>query len=347
MSLARQQAPSEFRLFDEAESELVARSLIALAQISPNDADILSSLMKQLADLNGIIWQIPSLRSSQTLGNHHRDYETLIAHLCRSDGLEGDLELPVKATLQRTFLMSKIQFLRAFVKATNALRERTPDLRSLNIQLREELAQSIYTLMAEDLLLALLRKPGLKGHIKRFAAEELCKIWDNATLEIDDLFPMLESAWHARNRIVANLGSLLGASEYFRLVREDCAPQFLDYFSRDEVSNAENQAFIEFLFGVTTEEIDTLRARMKLEGIDAANEQWASKVLGRALEHECDDDDADQIDPISLYRSYQRRQLAADFRILANAPGPRRTAEAYLIVHLLDQQGTLKRPDSA
>lgn len=337
MSLARQQASSEFRLFDEAESELVARSLIALAQISPTDADILSALMKQLADLNEIIWRLPSLRETQTLGTITRNYETLLAHLCRSDGLEGDLELPVKATLQRTFLMSKIQFLRAFVKATNALRERTPDLRSLNIQLREELAQSIYTLMAEDLMLALLRKPGLKEPTKRQAATELCKIWDNATLEIDDLFPMLESAWHARNRIVANLGTLLGASEYFRLVREDCAPQFLDYFSRDEVSDAENQAFIEFLFGITTEELEIVKARMKEDGLDAADEEWVSSVLGRSLEHECADDDADEIDPVSLYRSYQRRQLAADFRILANAPGPRRTAEAYLIVYLLDQ----------
>jgi hypothetical protein len=41
---------------------------------------------------------------------------------------------------------------------------------------------------------------------------------------------------------------------------------------------------------------------------------------------------------MALYRSYQRRQLAADFRLLSNAPGPRRTAEGYLMVYLLDQQ---------
>ena len=38
------------------------------------------------------------------------------------------------------------------------------------------------------------------------------------------------------------------------------------------------------------------------------------------------------------YRSYQRRQLAADFRLMSGAPGPRRTAEGYLMVYLLDQQ---------
>ena len=45
-----------------------------------------------------------------------------------------------------------------------------------------------------------------------------------------------------------------------------------------------------------------------------------------------------EIDPMALYRSYQRRQLAADFRLMSNAPGPRRTAEGYLMVYLLDQQ---------
>ena len=340
MSLARHHAAGEFRLFDEAESELVARALIALAQVAPGDADLLSSLMKQLADLNQIIWQIPSLDTRQKLGGEERGLGTLILHLCQTDGLAGDLELPVKATLQRTFLMAKIQFLRAFVKATDALRKRTTDLRQLNVQLREELAQSIYTLMTEDLLLALLRKPHIKDLTKRRAAVQLVRIWDDAALEIDQLFPMLESAWHARNRIVANLGSLLGASEYFELVREDCAPQFLDYFSRDAVSESENQAFTEFLFGVTTEELDMLRARMSEEGIPAANEEWASGVIGRSLEHECADDDADAIDPVSLYRSYQRRQLAADYRILSGAPGPVRTAEAYLMVYLLNNQGS-------
>jgi hypothetical protein len=46
----------------------------------------------------------------------------------------------------------------------------------------------------------------------------------------------------------------------------------------------------------------------------------------------------DEIDPVSLYRSYSRRQLAADFRILAGSEGPSRTAEAYMLIYLLDQE---------
>ncbi len=340
MALATSSSPQlELRLFDEAESELIARALVALAQIAPGDADILSGLLAQVADINAMIWRMPSLKKPQILGGVERDSQTLIDQLIRTDGLSGDLDLPLKATLQRTFLMSKIQFLRAFVKSTSALSDKAPQLRPLSLQLREELAQSIYTQLAEELLLALLRKPTVQIHTKQRAANQLITIWDNAALEIDEFCPLLESAWHARNRVTVGLGSLLGASEYFRLVAEDCEPEFLDFFSRDEVSEQENQAFTEFLFGLTWEELTILRDRMKQEGIDACSEEWATVVLGRPMEHDCATDDHDEIDPVALYRSYQRRQLAADFRILAGTPGPRRTAEAYLMIYLLDQQG--------
>jgi hypothetical protein len=337
MGVARTEQSPVLRLFDDAESELVARALIALSQIEPNDAAVLSRLMSQLADLNQVIAESPSLRSRDTLGGVERDYHTLVAHLTQLDGLAGELDLPFKSTLQRTFLISKIQFLRAFVKATSALIPQAPQLRPLDSQLRDELAQSIYTQMAEELLLALLRKPDVHADTKRHAAGQLITIWDNATLEIDQFCPMLESAWRARNRITVGLGSLLGATEYFRLVGQNCSSEFLDYFARDEVSNSENQAFSEFLFGLTFEELEELRQAMHAQGRENCNEEWASRVLGRSMDHEYSSD-SDEIDPMSLYRSYSRRQLAADYRILTGGDGPRRTAEAYLLIYLLDHE---------
>ena len=78
-----------------------------------------------------------------------------------------------------------------------------------------------------------------------------------------------------------------------------------------------------------------LRKAMREQGLTAVSAKWASNILTRPideLEH------SHEIDPIALYRSYNRRQLAADFRIMAGAPGPRRTAEGYLMIHLLDQE---------
>ncbi|MEO8548566.1 MAG: hypothetical protein ABI678_01275, partial [Kofleriaceae bacterium] len=99
--------------------------------------------------------------------------------------------------MSRTHLLTKINFLRGFVKATSALRDVAAAARMTH-ELREEVAQSIYTLLAEELLLALLRKPDVTRRTKQRAADQLITIWDDAALEIDDFAPLLESAWHAR-----------------------------------------------------------------------------------------------------------------------------------------------------
>jgi hypothetical protein len=122
--------------------------------------------------------------------------------------------------------------------------------------LNEELAQSIYTLLCEDLFIALLRKPDVKGGSKR-RRRQLISIWDDSTLEIDDFAPILESAWHARNRITSDFGCLVGATETFRLVCEDCSSEVLEFFGRDGMTEPETQAFEEFLFNMTWEELNT------------------------------------------------------------------------------------------
>jgi hypothetical protein len=321
-------------VLDRHESELVEQAMAAVAVKSPGDAQILHSLVSELRATSELLERQRPLRRPTALGNIARNEQTLIDHLCTLDGLSGDLELPLKATLSRTYLLTKINFLRGFVKATSALTD-NPGAPRMTHELREEVAQSIYTLLAEELLLALLRKPDITRRIKQRAADQLITIWDDAALEIDDFAPLLESAWHARNRINSAYGTLLGATETFRLVTEDCSPEVLEFFGRDGMSHDETCAFEEFLFNMTAEELETLRVAMQLQGINAASPAWAAEILGRQIEEL---EHSHEIDPMALYRSYQRRQLAADFRLMSGSPGPRRTAEGYLMVYLLDQQ---------
>jgi hypothetical protein len=337
MKAHRIEAVSEPALFDNQERILIEEAMTAVTERAPDDAAQLDALLARLAKLNDMLATWPSLRNDKHLAGEQRDEDSLSDHLTQIDGLSGDLELPFKATLSRTFLLAKIQFLRALVRVTTSHRNGDPSDRfhRLSLELREEFAQSIYTLLAEELLLALLRKPNVTKAIKYQAADQLITIWDNAQQEIDDFCPLLEAAWHARNRITSKLGCLLGASEYFRLVCEDCPPQFFEFFGRDDVSLAEKQAFEEFLFNMTYEELQTLGTAMRDNGKEAITTEWACEVLGRTIEEL---DPSGEIDPMALYRSYYRRQLAADFRILADTDGPRRTAEAYLMVWLLDQQ---------
>ena len=322
------------RVLDRHESELVEAAMAAVATRSPGDAQILQSLISELRATAELLDRQRPLRRPTALGGENRDEQTLIEHLCTIDGLSGDLVLPLKATLSRTHLLTKINFLRGFVKATAAISD-VASAAQMTHELREEVAQSIYTLLAEELFLALLRKPDVTRRTKQRAADQLITIWDDAALEIDDFAPLLESAWHARNRINSAYGTLLGATETFRLVTEDCSPEVLEFFGREGMSADESAAFEEFLFNMTSEELATLRRAMQQQHVTAASPAWAAEILGRQIE---DLEHSHEIDPMALYRSYQRRQLAADFRLMSGAPGPRRTAEGYLMVYLLDQQ---------
>ena len=326
---------SGVNVLDSHEAELVEQALEAVAAHSTTDVEILRGLIDELKATSGLLDRQRPLRRPTALGGEARDEQTLMDHLCTLDGLSGDLALPLKATLSRTYLLTKINFLRGFVKATAALGD-VPNCVRMAHDLREELAQSIYTLLAEELFLALLRKPDVTRRTKQRAADQLITVWDDAALEIDDFAPLLESAWHARNRINSAYGTLLGATETFRLVTEDCSPDVIEFFGRDGMSADESAAFEEFLFNMTSEELATLRRAMQQQHLSAASPKWAAEILGRAIE---DLEHSHEIDPMALYRSYQRRQLAADFRLMSGAPGPRRTAEGYLMVYLLDQQG--------
>jgi hypothetical protein len=321
------------RVFDRREAELVWEAMAAVAACSPADALILQGLIAELKATSELLERQRPLRRPISLAGETRDPTTLIDHLCTLDGLSGDLVLPLKAAQSRTYLLTKINLLRGFVKATSMLGD-APDSARMAHDLREELAQSIYTLLAEELLLAVLRMPDVGLPTKQRAADQLITVWDDAALEIDDFAPLLESAWYARNRINSAYGTLLGARETFRLVGENCRPEVLEFFGREGMSVDEISAFEEFLFNMTSEELATLRREMQRQGVPAASPAWAAAVLGRQIEEL---EHAREIDPMALYRSYQRRQLAADFRVKANAPGPRRTAEAYLLCFLLDQ----------
>ena len=149
--------------------------MAAVAAHSPADALILQGLIAELKATSDLLERQRPLRRPIALAGETRDATTLIDHLCTLDGLSGDLVLPLKASQSRTYLMTKINLLRGFVKATSMLGD-APDPARMAHDLREELAQSIYTLLAEELFLALLRKPDVSHRTKQRAADQLITV---------------------------------------------------------------------------------------------------------------------------------------------------------------------------
>jgi hypothetical protein len=91
------------------------------------------------------------------------------------------------------------------------------------------------------------------------------------------------------------------------------------------------QAFEEFVFDLPFEDLSKVRQMMKEEGRAAVGPDEVAKYLGypkgrlRPLIE----------DPKALYSSFRQRRVKAQYRTSMRAPGPKRTAESYVLEGLL------------
>lgn len=323
------QMPVADPVLDAAEASLVSRALEALRRSAPGDAAMLRSQLSRVGELGAALEATPSLSAPSRFAGVERGEDWFASRLSHLDPLIGDLALPEKAVLARSFLAAKIALLRAFLVAL------APDAPGRNDELqagfRHELAQSIYTAVAIEILTDLQWDAGAGELLQERAAHQLILIWDCAIeLEIDDFCPLLEAAWQARSRVAARYGAMLGTAEFMGMVEQDCPPEFLDFFCGDTAGPDESQAFEEFLFNLTCDELARVRAEMQRAGVAVVDAAFVARVLGRPV-----DDMSRLDDPDALYRSYRRRRTGAEFRRLTGSPGPMRVAEAYLMTHLL------------
>jgi hypothetical protein len=302
-------------IFDEREADLIARVL----ETADRDERGASAPLRQRIEL---LTETAALLARMPLGSQ----EEILEQLGYADRYAGDLGLPAKAGFARAFLVAKIELLKA---CRGAL---TPARRDLSRALRTEVTQSVFTLLAEELLRSLIYDRELSSALRRRAGGLLFSLWDAADLvEIDDFCPVLEMAWNARTRAGSIFGSLLGTAEYFQLVQHNCPEAVLSFFSRSEVPEEESQAFQEFLLGLPWDDVVRLRERMKGEGRSVIDGNYALSELTLAPSQ------LQKGDPEALYASFRRRMHHTELRKSLRQPGPTRTAEAYLLVHLLSQ----------
>jgi hypothetical protein len=333
MQNVRLSMPDVDPVLDRTERSLVERALAWLRTKRPRDSAVLWNQVKRVALLGSVLEQTPSLLLPTSLGSTERDAQSLVAELSHLDPMGGELPLPEKAHIARAFLLAKLTLLRSFQTALSPAAGGEPELWS---EVHAELAQSVYTLIATEILVALLSEAEVPERNKRRAARQLMLIWDRAAqLEIDDFCPLLEAAWRARSRVQVRFGALLGVGEYMRLLQSDCPSEFLDFFCREDANDEETQAFEEFLFNLPHEDLVRLRTSVTSNGGGVVGAEEAARILGRPLDETTTVDD-----PEALYRSYRRRRTAAEFRHLSHAPGPRWTAESFIMLHVLDGWST-------
>jgi hypothetical protein len=326
------------RIFTERESRLVRR-LTAFADgdgAGPFRGDLLTALETGFTGLGHIaeaIRNYPSLRAKRSLGGKERSLQTLIDGLIRGGEHAFEWSLPTKAVLSRSFGIAKVNFLtslRYVVEACQA--EEVP---SLLEEIAVDVEEAVYTRLAEELLGSLVTSPSSDAELKRLAAFQLVDLWEGRIeLTVDRFMPVLRSAWQARQRAKRVFGTMLGTAEIVQLIFRDCSPQFVGWFARREATPEQHSAFEEFLFDLPYENLQRVRYRMMEDGLSVIDRAKVEEYLGLpagALQPMV-------ADPKDLYVSFRRRRVRAQYRANTGAPGPRQTAEGYLMEAILRHQ---------
>jgi hypothetical protein len=323
---------------DAAELELVERGLAIVGRANAGRHAILVGMLSRLRSMAALIRDSPPLASSWD-GDVERSFsaETLIEQLCRVHDYDIDLHIPTKAVVGQAYVIARINFMKALGYTLNALSAPA----ALCDGVEREVAQSIYTKLAEELFVAIVTDATTPKRVKIGAARFLYRLWEERLqIEVDDFAPLLESAWDARSKLLPVLGTMLGTHEVFRLFREARDPRFLDYFGEGDVESEELLAFEEFLFGLSHEEITRLRRHMAEQGRACITLEQARTLLHSSSTTW----PADRNGAAALYTSYKKRRVNAAHRVLTGASGPKKTAEEYVMMAFLDRPASPLAP---
>jgi len=318
--------------FDEREASLVLDTLAAIRAVDPERASLLDANLERLARAADLIRKSPSIaraydgrfRTSSGFSG-----ETLVDALCRVPDYDLDLHIPTKAIFGQAYLVAKINLFKALGYGLESIGGSA----HLHEGLQHELGQSIYSKLGEELFIAIVTDTDAPRAVKTRAARSLFRIWDDRLLaEIDDFAPILESIWRARNELRPVLGTMRGTQEFFKLVQAACDERFVDHFAREDVTAEQHQAFEEFLFGLSHEEITQLREHLAAKNAACVSQEEARAVLRRTGESW-----VPAPGPQGLYTSYKRRRVKALYRSLTGAVGPKKTAEEYVMIAFLER----------
>ena len=125
---------------------------------------------------------------------------------------------------------------------------------------------------------------------------------------------------------------MLGVSEILRLLQAGGDPEFVGHFARKTLTEDEQQAFQEFLIGVSTEKIQSIAQLMEDTGKSSITAEEAG------IPSQDQDGLENQPECLRFYAFFRSRHLQASARRIRQLPGPKRTAEEYVMSYFLKEK---------
>jgi hypothetical protein len=307
--------PEEFELVEEL------RTAVAAAPI-PTAAATVAALDQQVQTLGAfgeLLARYPSPLHEQSLGAHRRDLDTLVGTLVATDSATFPFRAPTQALVGRALNMALINFFRMLwhvagglpdPERANALRERTA------LRLRA----GVHCRLVEEVLVDVVTDAAVPLPLRDRAVRHLALLWGNRlTWRVSSFFPILAAAWEARQRVRVVGGTLVGSCEMFQLLTAGADAEFVELLMDRDHGEAEVQAFREFLFDRSSEELERLAHMMAAEGLSSIE---LDSRPGRETR------DAGSI----LFEFFRSRLVRCTARRTLGLPGPQHTAEGYVML---------------
>ena len=317
--------------FDQTERASI-RAVHAAVALAEGTEELLLSVERNVAlldQLGALLGRYPSLFEAQSLGRRQRDRSSLVDRLSASNLSNFEMFLPTRALLGRALVMAEMNFYRLlrFV-CQEALQDTEAGIYLPRIE--QHLCQCIYIRLAGELLTNIASDESVERAERKKAVLALLLIWDRSAYRLTRLLPVLHATWEARRRVVVAGGTLLGTTEIFQLLQAGCDRRFVDLLIRPERTMDEATAFREFLFGATTEELEQLQERLmsSAESTISIGELTTIGAGRRIMDRSADP-------ALAMFEFFLARHLQACARRQAALPGPKRTAEEYVMLHYL------------
>jgi hypothetical protein len=310
----------------ENEEHLVEEVETYLKANYPEEGVLAHQRLQCLRGLGEAISQYPSVKEAQLLRGELLDEAKLVQSLCDFAPSSHVLHVPTRVVAARSFQIAKYH---AFALLTIL----TKNEKTFYKPLREVLFSIVCTLMAEEVYFSCLGEPSFSEQIKIRLANDLISLWDSGTDPRSHRhLPALEALWTSRDGAPPSFGTMDGSSELIRLSL-DMGKDWDDFLVQMTSKDDTRWALEEFLFGLSYEEIVSVRTSLKHFGISAVGYEEVRHYLGSHPAYNI----VRSSDPRVIYDFYVDRRDAAAFRKKTAAPGPWRVLEEIYLKYRIIQ----------
>jgi hypothetical protein len=112
-----------------------------------------------------------------------------------------------------------------------------------------------------------------------------------------------------------------------------CPEEFIATFDQEEQDPERYAAFEEFVFNATYEDLARLREHMREHGQQPLDAAEVARIIGVPRERLC----TTTATARDMFHTFRERETWARLRRLLGHPGPKQTAEAHVMLYVLER----------